>query len=203
MQIAIWLCFDELFICLIKCMNLYTFEVNVFKISALKLQKMNKLWILKHTTLISKHPVCSKTNNDNFWLSVDCYWLKLVCELFHWWKGRNLILFIISLDFIITIIFNVIFFINLCIVDISIRKVTWCNLLFELNDLTAFLDLVMGSILTNRQLGNQKCDIQINKRLTGQWSLLLEIARLLDGAFWNYGIIQMNSFWRHMPSLII
>ena len=140
--------------------------------------------------------MCSKTNNDNFWLSVDCYWLKLVCELFHWWKGRNLIIFIISLDFIITIIFNVIFFINLCIVDISVRKVTWCNLLFELNDLTAFLDLVMGSILTNRQLGNQKFEIQMNKTLTGQWSLLLEISRLLDGAFGNYGIIQMNSFWR-------
>ena len=110
--------------------------------------------------------MCSKTNNDNFWLSVDCYWLKLVCELFHWWKGRNLIIFIISLDFIITIIFNVIFFISLCIVDISIRKVTRCNLLFELNDLTAFLDLVMGSILTNRQLGNQKFEIQMNNKHT-------------------------------------
>ena len=58
MQIAIWLCFDEFFICLIICINLYTFEVNVFKISALKLQKIIKLLIPKHAPLISKHPVC-------------------------------------------------------------------------------------------------------------------------------------------------
>ena len=37
------------------CINL--FVVYLFKISALKLQNMIKLRILKHATLISKHPV--------------------------------------------------------------------------------------------------------------------------------------------------
>ena len=56
-QVAFFLCYDEFFICLIICTNLYTFEVYVFKISALKLHKMTKILTPKHTVLNSKHPV--------------------------------------------------------------------------------------------------------------------------------------------------
>ena len=59
-------------------MNLYTFEVYVFKISALKLQKMTKLLIPKHATLISKHPVFGSVKlplfAENIYCATDAGW---------------------------------------------------------------------------------------------------------------------------------
>ena len=52
--------YDEFLVCPIICINLYTFEVYVFKISAFKLHRIIKLLIPKHGTLINKHPVYRK-----------------------------------------------------------------------------------------------------------------------------------------------
>ena len=51
--------FDCFFKCLTTCINLYTFEVYVFKISGLKHHKMTKLLKPKPGTRINKHPVLS------------------------------------------------------------------------------------------------------------------------------------------------
>ena len=56
-QLVTYLWYDSFLISPFICINLYTFEVYVLKISALKLQKIIKLLIPKHATLISKHPV--------------------------------------------------------------------------------------------------------------------------------------------------
>ena len=51
------LLYGKVLVCLTICINLYTFEVYVFKISAFKLHRIIKLLIPKHGTLINKHPV--------------------------------------------------------------------------------------------------------------------------------------------------
>ena len=115
-QLVTYLWYDSFLISPFICINLYTFEVYVLKISALKLQKIIKLLIPKHATLISKHPVFVK------YVVIMCYGPYVFrlpkCQIsnFFYMQSSLMSLELIKVISVLTILLR-----SLCLTNLTIR----------------------------------------------------------------------------------
>ena len=55
--LLIWRCYDVFYVCLLRCIKLYSLEVALCKISGLKHKKILKLLIHEPLTIFLNHPV--------------------------------------------------------------------------------------------------------------------------------------------------
>ena len=77
--LLIWRCYDVFYVCLLRCIKLYSLEVALCKISGLKHKKISKLLIHEPLTIFLNHPV--------YWVDISwfyIYWVDISWFYIFW-----------------------------------------------------------------------------------------------------------------------